>query len=360
MTGQPATNGSHPRWTVGIACSRTTEELYLGQVDRHRLAAFADVVVKNFDVVAPSMDHTPYVAAVEDEFADFVSGLDILLVCHGSPRVTERVLATAPRLLAIGELEGDRFASRIDVAAARRQEVLVVDSTHSSSWPVAEWALGLALLGLREHARFRDIIAGHEMDHSDYRTSAPARELTGRRVGLIGFGHIAWRLRELLTPFRVELCAHDPYAPRELADALDIDFVGLRRVMEQDVVICLAPETAETRGMIGAEQLSWLQPEAVFVNVSRGSIVQTPALIDKASRGDAWFCLDAHDPEPIAVDSPLRAMRNVFLSPHIGGMTREAQPRFFSLMVDELERIHRGHEPRAQLTSRVLAGRTGV
>ena len=98
-------------------------------------------------------------------------------------------------------------------------------------------------------------------------------------------------------------------------------------------------------------------PDAVFVNVSRGVVVDRDALVEKAARGDAWFGLDAHDPEPIAVDSPLRAMRNVFLSPHIGGMTVEAQPRFFSLMVDELERLRDGAEPRAQLTDRAILGR---
>ena len=263
------------------------------------------------------------------------------------------------RLKVVGELEGDRFAGRIDVIAAKEAGVMVVDTTHSSSWPVSEWALALALIGLREHARFRDIIAGKKMVHDDYRTKPPARELTGKSVGIIGFGHIAWRLREFLTPFRNEIFAYDPFAPRELADALDVNFASLERVMDCDVVICLAPDTAKTRNMIAEKELAMLKPGAVFVNVSRGGCVDVPALIAKAAKEDAWFCLDAHNPEPIAVDSPLRGMRNVFLSPHIGGMTVEAQPRFFTLMVEELERWVDGAEPRAQITDRVVAGRSG-
>ena len=224
---------------------------------------------------------------------------------------------------------------------------------------MSEWALALALIGLREHARFRDIIAGKKMSHDDYRTKPPARELTGKSVGIIGFGHIAWRLREFLTPFRNEIFAYDPFAPRELADALDVNFASLEKVMDCDVVICLAPDTAKTRNMIAEKELAMLKPGAVFVNVSRGGCVDVPALIAKAAKEDAWFCLDAHNPEPIAVDSPLRGMRNVFLSPHIGGMTVEAQPRFFTLMVEELERWVDGAEPRAQITDRVVAGRSG-
>lgn len=347
------------RLKVGIACSAETRRLYLEQVDLDRLGEFADVVIGEYNVPADNWALTPEIPDVEEQFAVFAADLDVLIVCHGGPRVTQRIFDAAQNLKIVGELEGDRFAGRIDVEAARAAGVTVVDTTHSSSWPVSEWALALSLIGLRQHARFRDIVAGKAMSHDDYRTNAPARELTGKRVGLIGFGHIAWRLREFLVPFDAAVLAYDPYAPRELADALRINFASLETVMGCDVVICLAPATPQTTGMIGERELAFLQHDAVFVNVSRGVIVDVPALIEKAARGDAWFCLDAHDPEPIAVDSPLRGMRNVFLSPHIGGMTVEAQPRFFALMVDELQRFFAGMEPRAQITDRVIAGRNG-
>lgn len=344
---------------IGIACNAETQKLYLGREDLERLEHLGDVLIEEYDVQGADWSMTPTVPVIEDRFCVFVADLDVLLVCHGGPRVTARVLADAPRLKIVGELEGDRFAGRVDVQAAKEADVLVVDTTHSSSWPVSEWALALALIGLRQHARFRDIIAGQQMSHADYRTNAPARELTGKRVGMIGFGHIAWRLRELLVPFDVSVVAYDPYAPRELADALRIDFASLETVMGCDVVICLAPATTVTAGMIGASELALLVRDAVFVNVSRGVVVDVEALVAKARQQDAWFGLDAHEPEPIAVDSPLREMRNVFLSPHIGGMTVEAQPRFFTLMVDELERYYGGAEPRAQITDRVVAGRGG-
>ncbi len=344
---------------VGIACNERTRSLYLAPGDLERLGRIAEVELLDIEIEAPMWEPTPVIPEVEDRLLAVTPGLDALLVCHGGPRVTARVFAGSPRLRLVGELEGDRFAGRIDVAAAVAAGVTVVDTTHSSSWPVSEWALALALLGLREHGRFRDIVAGQPMSHHDYRTHPPGRELTGKTVGLIGFGHIAWRLCELLAPFRTPVLAHDPYAPRELADALHVDLAPLGVVMGADVVICLAPATPGTRGLIGPAELDLLRPDAVFINVSRGVVVDVPALIAKAARGDAWFGLDAHDPEPIALDSPLRAMRNVFLSPHIGGMTAEATTRFFSLMVDELARYVSGVEPRAQITERVMAGRRG-
>ena len=342
---------------VGIACHPDLRDHYIGPGDLARLGAIADIGIADFAAPGDPWGQIPVVPELENRLAEFASDKDVLLVFHGAPRVTARVFAAAPELRLVGDIEGDRFAGRIDVAAARAAGVLVVDTTHASSWPVAEWALALMLMGLRQNARFREIIAGQDMSQKDYRTRPPGRELSGKTVGLIGFGHIGWRLREFLAPFECPIIAYDPYAPRELADAQRVDFASLETVMASDVVVCLAPATPQTTGMIGAAELALLREDAVFVNVSRGSVVDVGALISRAQRGDAWFGLDAHDPEPLAVDSPLRGMPNVFLSAHIAGVTVEAQPRFFALMVDEVERFASGIEPRAQITDRVVAGR---
>lgn len=347
------------RLRVGIACSTQAWNAYITPDQLERLKLFADVTFGNFNVPSPPWGVPTYDPDSERLLGEFVGGLDILILCHGAPVVSSAVIEMGKNLRVIGELEGDRFGKRVDIAAARAADIMVIDTTHSSSWPVAEWALALILLGLRQQGRFRDIIAGQEMSHDDYRTNPPARELTGRTVGIVGFGHIAWRLREFLTPFRVKVLAYDPFAPRELASALNVDFASLDTVMGSEIVVCLAPATPATRGMIGARELALLQTDAVFVNVARGVVVDRTALETKAALGDAWFGLDAHDPEPIAVNTPLRGMRNVFLSPHIGGLTVEAQPRFFALMVDEIERFRAGTEPRGQLTDRVIMGRGG-
>ena len=344
---------------VGIACRADVRDGYLAQEDLDRLALIADVGIETFEVQGEIWGQIPVVPEFDDRLAAFAADKDVLVVFHGAPRVTARVLAAAPNLRMVGDIEGDRFAGRIDVAAARAAGVIAVDTTHSSSWPVAEWTLALMLICLRQNARFRQIIAGEDMTPRDYRTTPPGRELTGKTVGLIGFGHIGWRLREFLTPFETPVIAYDPYAPRELADALRMDFAPLDAVMGCDVVVSLAPATPATNGMIGEHELSLLRPGAAFINVSRGTVVDTDALIARAAQNDAWFGIDAHDPEPIPIDSPLRRMSNVFLSPHIAGVTEEAQHRFFALMVDEIERLDAGLEPRAQLTDRVVAGRSG-
>lgn len=356
MSGvSPSAEGRRLR--VGIACRADLRDHYLRPDQLERLGRIADVSIEDFAYRGEAWGQLAVIPALEDHMVEFVADKDVLVVFHGAPRITERVFAAAPNLRMVGDIEGDRFAGRIDVAAARAAGVIAVDTTHASSWPVAEWALALMLIGLRQNAWFREIIAGQDLTRQDYRAGKLARELTGKTVGLVGFGHIAWRLREFLAPFECPILAYDPFAPRELADAQHVDFAPLDTVMACDVVVCLAPATPATAGMIGEHELALLREDAVFINVSRGTVVDVAALVARAERGDAWFGLDAHDPEPLAVDSPLRTMNNVFLSPHIAGVTAEAQPRFFELMVDEIERFAAGVEPRAQLTDRVVAGR---
>jgi len=297
------------------------------------------------------------IEALKNKLAD----VDILLVCHGSPLIDDAILDAAPKLRLIGELEGDRFANRIDVAAANARGIIVTDTTHGSSLPVAEWALALMLIGLRNAGQqFRRLIAGDEFRRPKDDPGYLGGELTGQTVGLIGLGHIGRRLIELLVPFRCTILAHDPYVQKELALAVGAQLTSLERVMtDADVVVCLAPLTPGTHRMIGAAELEWLQPDSVFVNVSRGPIVDPDALIARARRGDIRVSLDVFDPEPIPAGSHIRDLPNVFLSPHIAGVTAACRPRFLSFMVDEIERFVAGHQTMFDLSPRVLANRRG-
>lgn len=272
------------------------------------------------------------------------------------------MLDAAPRLQLVGDLEGDRFANRIDVEAAGARGIRVTDTTHGSSLPVAEWALALVLIGLRNAgAQFRRLIGGEEFRRSRDDYGYRHGELTGLTVGLIGLGHIGRRLVELLRPFDCSILVHDPYVQKELALAMGIQLTSLDQVMARpDVVVCTAPLTPRTRGMLRARELELLKPEAVFVNVSRGAIVDSDALIARARRGDLQVALDVFDPEPIPAGSEIRSLPNVFLSPHIAGVTAACRPRFCSFMVDEIERLLIGDATLFDLTPRVLANRQGA
>ncbi|MGH2369479.1 MAG: hydroxyacid dehydrogenase [Chloroflexota bacterium] len=335
-----------------ITFSERLRPTYLAEADLDRLCAFAEPVwiVSEGEAASPAL-------------LDALAEAEALVICHGAPRVDAALLDRAPRLRLVGELEGDRFERRLDVGTAQARGLTVVDTTNGSSYPVAEWALAMMMLALRNAgAHFRRLIAGEAVRVPRDDPGYLYGELTGRRVGLIGCGHIGRRLLEFLRPFRVEVRVYDPYLAPEIPDAYDFIHTSLEQVFTQsEVVVCLAPLTPGTRGMIGARELDWLQPNAAFVNVSRGAIVDSEALIERLKRRDGVrAALDVFDPEPVPVDSEVRRLPNVFLSPHIAGVTAASRPRFFSLMVDELDRFFHGHQPRYAFTPRTLANRRGA
>ena len=345
---------------VLIVCNREVHDVSFLAEDLERLSAVAEwewLRLEGGEAFGANEE-----AGAIGQLMAKVGDVDGVVVSHGSPRISAEVMDAAPKLKIIGELEGDRFAYRIDVEAAWAQGIRTVDTTHGSSYPVAEWALALILISLRNAGEsFRNILAGD--------TAKPARhdfgfvhgELTGKRVGLIGCGHIGRRLVKLLEPFEVEVRVYDPYLASEMPDAIGVVKTSLEQVLSKsDVIVCLAPHTPATEGMIGQRELDLIPSNAVFVNVSRGVVVDSEALIERLKRGDIVAGLDVFDPEPIPPDSEIIGLPNVFLSPHIAGVTLASRHRFFSLMVDELERFFRGEEPLYELTPRSMANRSGA
>jgi phosphoglycerate dehydrogenase-like enzyme len=346
------------RKRVGIVCTAAARERYFLPAAVERLERVATVDWLEFDGPSRTTGLPPDDAVSVLRLEAFVPNLDALVVSYGAPRVTDDILARAPRLVMVGDTHGDRFGGRIDVAAASRRGILAVDTTNGSSDPVAEWALALILIGLRNAgAHFRRLIAGDILwPDRDVFLSDPGYlngELTGKTVGLIAAGNVGRRLIELLEPFHVNVLVHDPHAPIALADAYGFELASLPVVLaESDVVVCLVPLTSQTRGLLGENEFALLCDGSVFVNVSRGAVVDTDALIAALRGGRFIACLDVVEPEPLAVDSPLRGMPNVFLSPHIAGVTAAAEPRFFELMVDEVIRCLSGRLPHYPLIPR--------
>jgi phosphoglycerate dehydrogenase-like enzyme len=341
-----------------IACNENVRNHYLAPAALQRLATFADW--QWFPCEGGGIYDTNANPEAATQLAAQLHNIDGLVICHGAPTITATVLEGAPKLRIIGELEGDRFASRLDLEAAWARGIRTVDTTNASSYPVAEWALGLILVATRNAgAQFRHLISGEAGWHREDLEKAPGM-LTGKRVGLIGGGHMGRRLIKFLRPFAAEIWVHDPYLPRELAEAVGFVQTSLDNVMSQcDVIVCLAPLTPRTRGMIGERELSLIRPRSVLVSVSRGPIIDSAALVARLKQGDIFAGLDVFDPEPIPAGHEITQLPNVFLSPHIGWYSGDPYPHFFALMVEEFDRFFQGHETWFDLTARSAANRRG-
>jgi D-3-phosphoglycerate dehydrogenase / 2-oxoglutarate reductase len=352
------------RKRVGLACHEDIRRRYVDPGDLARLGTVAEFSFRPFSVDSGRDGPAPRDPAAESGLAEFASDLDVLVVGDGAPFVSAEIIATAANLTLLGELDGDRFGYRLDLAAAHRRGVRVVDNSHASSWPTAEWALGLALIGLRNAGAFFRLMVAHEQTMFPFaERSGPGydgAELAGKRVGMVGFGHLARYLVDLLRPFQVEVAAFDPFVPRDLAELYGVALGSLEAVLAADVVFVLVPQTPTTEGMLSTRELELLRPGAVLVNVSRGKVIKTAPLLARLQRGDIIACLDVFDPEPVPLDSPFLDLPNVFLSPHLAGVTEESRRRFFSLMVDECLRHFDGLDPLAELTPKVVRIRTSA
>ena len=264
---------------VLIVGSQRVRDVSLLPSDLDRLSAMADwewLHLEGGVAFGPNEDPDAIRQLIEH-----VGDVDCVVVSHGSPMISADVMDGAPNLKIIGEMEGDRFAYRIDVESAWERGIRTVDTTHGSSYPVAEWALGLILISLRNAgASFRSILAGDAPQSAPNDFGYLHGELTGKRVGFIGCGHIGRRLVKYLRPFEVDILVYDPYLASEMPDAIGVVKTSLENVLSNsNVIVCLAPLTPATVGMIGRRELDMIPSNSVFVNVSRGAVVDSDALI---------------------------------------------------------------------------------
>ena len=188
--------------------------------------------------------------------------------------------------------------------------------------PVAEHALALMLAvarGLHRYARRRQWTGPEEV---------PARRMAGQRVLLVGTGGISRALTRLLEPHEPTILAVNRSGrPMQGASSTDTVAELPRLVGQVDWVVLALPLTRETRGLFDQEMFAAMSRQAWLVNVARGPIVDTPALLDAVTSGGiAGAALDVTDPEPLPDDHPLWGLDNVLITPHVGNTWAMALP----------------------------------
>ncbi len=177
--------------------------------------------------------------------------------------------------------------------------------------------------------------------------SLPLIELRGKSMLIIGYGGIGLQVAERARAFGMEVFAIDK---NDIPLTRTLDGSGkpdeLNSFLETaDVVVSCVPQTPETVGMFGSEQFSKMKKGAYFINVSRGKVVDTDALVKALRDGKlAGAGLDVVDPEPLPAESPLWKMENLIITPHVAGVSDERSDRQNSLISSNLERFAKGLE----------------
>jgi len=256
--------------------------------------------------------------------------------------VTADVLGAAQRLKLLHKwgVGVDNF----DLDAARRLGIQVARTTGSNALSVAEYTIGLIIASLRFSA-----FGNHHLQQGDWRgigvLPAPTFLLSGKTVGIVGFGAIGQSVARLLKGFECRiLYAKRTPLPAADAAALGAEFASLDRILtESDIVSLNCPLTPETTNMIDAKALARMKKTAVLINVARGGVVVeadlAAALRARTIRGAA---MDVFSIEPLPADSELIGLDNIVLTPHLAAVTADTFEPTVRRMFENMARIAHG------------------
>lgn len=248
-------------------------------------------------------------------------------------RFTEERWALATDLEVIAGTFDNRFESWLDVAGAGARGVTVIDTSRSMTPTVAEFALAMTLNVLRDIPAAISLVRDGEWkpakwDQPDFIYG----DLTGRKVGLAGFGSINRRYAELIAPFRCTVRTHDPFVPAADLAPLGIEQVGslVDLASESEIFVVGIPPTPATQGIIDREIIDALPRGAIVILVTRMAVVEQEPLWRRAEAGEIRVAADVFQPEPPPPDASFRTSPYVYPTPHIAGDADYCHRRCFT------------------------------
>lgn len=245
------------------------------------------------------------------------------LLAGGRLKITREVLELADNLKMIQRSGVGLDALDLEAIKEKRIPLYVNQGVNAES--VAEHTLLLILACLRRLPQIaRNTKNGiWKKQEQGIQTS----ELYGKTVGIIGMGHAARTLVELLRPFHVKILYYNrSKADFEFEQNNGLEFAELKELLQSSDVLTLHCALAEqTQNLIRSETLEMMKPGSILVNTARGGLVDTKALADALKSGHlAYAAMDVHETEPFPEDYPLRKLDNVILTPHIAGITEDS------------------------------------
>ncbi|MHB0956943.1 MAG: hydroxyacid dehydrogenase [Pirellulaceae bacterium] len=283
-------------------------------------------------------------------------GCDQLGEFHGvivlTPSVTAESVSRSEQLLAVGRFGVGYDA--VDVAACTAADVVVFITAGAVDRSVAEATVGW-MIALTHHMRIKDQLV--RSGQWDQRSRFMGSELRDRVMGVIGLGGIGRATLELLRGFGMrQPLACDPMIPAAEADRLGVRLVGLEELLrEADFVSIHCPLNEQTRGMIGAYELSLMKPGAFLINTARGNIVDEDALYESLARRQiAGAALDCFAQEPVTTPHRFGELDNVILAPHSIAWTNELFRDIGRSVCQGMVDLSLGQRPRGVVNPQVL------
>lgn len=267
------------------------------------------------------------------------------LITMLSDTIDEEVISAGSSLKVIANLAVGY--DNIDVNAANNRGIAICNTPDVLTDTTADLTFGLLMATARrliEAAEFVKegkwqswsplLLAGHDIHH--------------KTIGIVGMGKIGETVAKRATGFDMEILYHNRSRKLEVEQAIGAQYVTFAELVKRsDFIVCLTPLTHETKNLFTAEVFQQMKPSAIFVNASRGPVVDEVALHDALVNGTiAAAGLDVFTKEPISADYPLLKLENVVALPHIGSSSIETRTTMMELCVENISRVLTGQNPK--------------
>jgi D-3-phosphoglycerate dehydrogenase len=254
------------------------------------------------------------------------------LVIRSETKVTAEVIEAGHDLVVVGR--AGIGLDNVDVAAATRRGVMVVNAPRSNILSAAEHTLALLLAQARNIPQAHAALTAGRWERSRWE----GVEVHGKTLGIVGLGRVGALVAQRAHAFGMRLVAFDPYVAPERAKQMGVEMLALEDVVRQaDFLTVHLPKTPETIGLIGADLLAQAKPDLRVINTARGGIVDEAALASAVASGAiAGAAIDVFSSEPM-VSSPLFGLPSVVVTPHLGASTKEAQDKAGISIAEQVE-----------------------
>ncbi len=259
----------------------------------------------------------------------------------------EELFAGAPSLKFLGVCRNS--LDHVDMEAATRHGVCVVNTPGRNARAVAEMTIGLALALARHLPQAHKLVKELRWENpTQAYVSLRGIELQGKMMGILGLGSIGRQVAKLARALGMRVVAFDPYVEPTLARRVGADLASLDEVLQiSDFLTLHLPTTSTTEGLLSQPRLALMKPGAYLINTSGPALVDQQALVTMLQSGRlGGAALDVHESHPIAPNNPFLGLENVILTPHIGGATHETVYRHSWMMFRAIESYLVGRRPR--------------
>ncbi|MFF2194481.1 phosphoglycerate dehydrogenase [Streptomyces sp. NPDC058157] len=273
------------------------------------------------DALGPDFEIRHVNGADRAELLPAIVDVDAILV-RSATKVDAEAIAAAKKLKVVAR--AGVGLDNVDVSAATKAGVMVVNAPTSNIVTAAELACGLLVATARNIAQANTALKNGEWKRNKY----TGVELSEKTLGVVGLGRIGVLVAQRMSAFGMKVVAYDPYVQPARAAQMGVKMLTLDELLEvADFITVHLPKTPETLGLIGDEALHKVKPSVRIVNAARGGIVDEAALYSAIKEGRvAGAGLDVYAKEP-CTDSPLFELDQVVCTPHLGASTDEAQEK---------------------------------